>query len=203
MSKTNRVPRVIVSRGAVVVAFIALAVALLLSVVIRAYPDRESLRLVIEATVQLLGFGGIILGISYPTHRSLIRSLRRERIEWMRRLARSKHLTKDQENSTESPQPDAEKMILYLQNQILRTVKDYAETQAVFMFSFLLMGGELFLSIFHLVEYDQIQSPANLSAGTLLFGIEIMFLLTGLGGVFFALFKGAILPQEPPTGNWT
>jgi hypothetical protein len=192
-----------------VMGFLAIGVLLvffsLVLFILGVRPTSDLLKVLIEAIIQLVSFGGIILGIVYPQQRTLVRRLRSARLRWGERLAHfdanpveymSKGLTRGYFGSN----------IANLNVQIAEARENWSFTLALFLLAFTVMGADLILLMFHLGDYSQVMNSTlvgseAVSLGTFALPLEMYLFGFGVVLVLFAFVRGAVIPEGPVTAG--
>jgi hypothetical protein len=154
--------------------------------------DIASLTVFIEASVQLLGFSGIIFGVTYTEHRSAIGRLRRERTRWLTRLATYRGMTAKASGQILTDENGIRKVSDQLTEELWRTRMSYLSMLTGYFFAFIMMTIAVTSSIVHILILQS--SPTIL--GTVLSGIELGTLILGIQMLIYAIFRGALLVTE-------
>jgi hypothetical protein len=172
---------------------------------LRISPSQELLKVLVEASVQILAFGGVALGIIYPSHRNLVRALRETRLVWGERLNKFNAQPQEYLKRGMTSQYVLER-IRDLSLQIDDARGFWGFTLATFAVAFVLFGVDLLLMIGHLAGYELVSNFAvTLSAGVLLpvgpfmFCLEVIAFMVGIELLLIAFIRGAILPEGPVT----
>lgn len=80
-------------------------------------------------------------------------------------------------------------------------------TLTLFLLSFALLGGDMFLLLFHLSAYPQVTNStltaAAIPAGSILLNTEMYLFMAGVIILIYAFIRGADLPEGPVTGSET
>lgn len=180
------------------VAALCFLVSLLfiLLLVLRIQTDEEFLKTLIEALIQLLGFGGIILAFLYPAQRSLIRNLRRRKRLWLHRLDQFNHNPKRYLKKG-LPREYAEAAISLLDHEMKSTSQASHLGLLGFLAAFLTLGIDLLISTVHLGLYRQLGNFTIecMELGSVLVAIEIPLLVGGVTLLLYAVYRGSKLPE--------
>jgi hypothetical protein len=191
------------------------AIAFLLSlacmglVILGVRPNDNLLNTLIQAIVQLISFGGIMVGIFYPQQRTLIRRLRLARLGWAERLALFD--AKPEEYVAKGlTRAYLGRAIANLNLQITEARDKWHLTIALFAFAFLVLGSDLMLLVFHLSNTGYVTNSTlvrttvtSLSEFAPLLEIcEIYLFSVGVVILLYAFVRGAITP-EGPVGSGT
>ena len=149
----------------------------------------DVVKILVEATASVLGFGGVIFGVIFGAQRSLLSKLR----------ARTNQLNakiKDIKN----PITDAEKIE---HNQLTSAIdkgsKIYFSVRDSFFVAFSSLGAGLVLQLIHLAAFDVMNKVrfCMFSATYILISIEIALMTVAVVSFILAMLTSTDLPLEP------
>lgn len=193
MYLTDRNSRTVLGVLAFSIVLFALFIGIFL---LQIQPTEDFLKILIEAIVQLFGFGGVILAFVYPAQRSLLRRLRKSKQVWHQRLDQFNHNPKKYQRKG-LRREYAETAIRTLNSQI-DAAKDASHLGLLaFLSAFVILGIDLTLLIVHIGLYDRISvwKFQGTILGPAVMSIEIPLLIGGITVLLFAVYRGSKLPE--------
>ena len=187
--------------------FVSIIVVLLIVIpspilFLRLSPSEGLLKVLEEGSVQLLGFGGITLGIIYPPRRNLVRRLRQARIRWGERFS---EFNADPEEYVKKGMKS--EYILARIRDLNFQIDDergvWMFTLSMFIFSFSLFAADLLLLINHLAEYQVVSNSmiGVLPVGPFFSWLEVAFFMEGVALILIGFIQGATIPEGPVTSE--
>jgi len=164
-------------------------------------PRPDVVNIIVEATVQLLGFGGVVFAVIFQAQRSLLSKLRSRKNQLNQFVMADifKSITATSDQATIDKQKRAREELTELERVIPKVADTYFFVRNSFFLAFSSLAVSLIIELIHRVGFNVtiITQVSTSTLGNILFSAEISLIAVAVVGFLSALIISTTLPLEP------